>query len=297
MAVLSAVGSDEALRRRDGSQRSVVRRRRGQCHGLPRAERSRQDDDDADAARAGRAHAWPRARLFGRPYAELERPGTRVGAASSRPDLHPGRRAATTCGFWLLTADVPTSRVEEVLALVDLQAAAGRRAKGHSLGMRRAPEPRGRAARRSRAPDPRRARQRARPRGSALAARLPARIRGGAQDGLRLEPPAGRSRTDGRPRRDHQPRPARRCVAARRAHRSSCRNDPRGDRSPDALELALRTAGVAAERENGTLHVHGTTADRIGEIALAAHVELRQLVTESSTLEDVFLEPTAEPPS
>ena len=35
------------------------------------------------------------------------------------------------------------------------------------------------------------------------------------------------------------------------------------------------------------------TADRIGQIARAADVELRQLVTESS-LEDVFLELTSE---
>ena len=43
--------------------------------------------------------------------------------------------------------------------------------------------------------------------------------------------------------------------------------------------------------------MHGVTADRIGAIALATNVELRQLVTESSTLEDVFLELTAEPTS
>jgi ABC-2 type transport system ATP-binding protein len=66
---------------------------------------------------------------------------------------------------------------------------------------------------------------------------------------------------------------------------------------PDALEIALRDAGVAAERQNGTLSVHGVSADRIGAIALAANVELRQLVAESSTLEDVFLELTAEPRS
>ena len=66
---------------------------------------------------------------------------------------------------------------------------------------------------------------------------------------------------------------------------------------PDALEAALRTAGVTAERANGTLRVQGLTADRIGEIALAANVELRELVTETSTLEDVFLQLTASPTS
>jgi ABC-2 type transport system ATP-binding protein len=66
---------------------------------------------------------------------------------------------------------------------------------------------------------------------------------------------------------------------------------------PDVLECALRNEGVAAERVNGALRVHGATADRIGEIALAANVALRQVVTESPSLEDVFLELTAEPPS
>ena len=66
---------------------------------------------------------------------------------------------------------------------------------------------------------------------------------------------------------------------------------------PDALDVALRHAGIAGiERENGTLHVHGATADRIGQVALEAHIELRQLVAESS-LEDVFLQLTVEPPS
>jgi ABC-2 type transport system ATP-binding protein len=67
--------------------------------------------------------------------------------------------------------------------------------------------------------------------------------------------------------------------------------------APDALELALRHAGVAAERQNGTLHVHGVTAERVGEIALDANVAVGQLVTESSSLEDVFLELTSEPRS
>jgi ABC-2 type transport system ATP-binding protein len=57
----------------------------------------------------------------------------------------------------------------------------------------------------------------------------------------------------------------------------------------------LRAAGVrATERENGTLQVHGVTAERIGEIARTADVPLRGLITEQSSLEDVFLELTAE---
>jgi ABC-2 type transport system ATP-binding protein len=66
---------------------------------------------------------------------------------------------------------------------------------------------------------------------------------------------------------------------------------------PDALEEALRNAGITAiEREGETLLVRGVTADRIGEVALGAHVELHQLVAGAS-LEDVFLQLTAEPPT
>jgi ABC-2 type transport system ATP-binding protein len=64
---------------------------------------------------------------------------------------------------------------------------------------------------------------------------------------------------------------------------------------PDALEHALHDAGVdAIERDNGTLRVHGVAADRIGQIATDARIPLAQLVTESSSLEDVFLELTTE---
>ena len=63
----------------------------------------------------------------------------------------------------------------------------------------------------------------------------------------------------------------------------------------DALEAALRATGVVAiERENGKLRVHGLSAERIGEIAAQANVTLGQLVTESSSLEEVFLELTGE---
>ena len=52
--------------------------------------------------------------------------------------LHPGpHAAATTCGCWPASAGhPPDARVDEVLALVGLEAAADRRAGGYSLGMR-----------------------------------------------------------------------------------------------------------------------------------------------------------------
>jgi ABC-2 type transport system ATP-binding protein len=77
-----------------------------------------------------------RALVFGRPYAELERPGTRVGAVLEAADLHPGRTGRDHLRVLAPVAHAPASRVEEVLALVDLKDAADRRAKGYSLGMR-----------------------------------------------------------------------------------------------------------------------------------------------------------------
>ena len=77
-----------------------------------------------------------RALVFGQPFAQLGRPGTRVGAALEAADLHPGRTGRDHLRVLAPVAHVPVSRVDEVLALVDLKSAAGRRAKGYSLGMR-----------------------------------------------------------------------------------------------------------------------------------------------------------------
>jgi len=77
-----------------------------------------------------------RALVFGRAYAELERPATRVGAVLEAADLHPGRSGRDHLRVLAAAAGVPRGRVEEVLALVDLTGAADRRVLGWSLGMR-----------------------------------------------------------------------------------------------------------------------------------------------------------------
>jgi ABC-2 type transport system ATP-binding protein len=74
--------------------------------------------------------------VFGRRYRELDQPARRVGAVLESNDFHPGRSGRDHLRALALAAEIPFSRVEEVLKLVELDAAAGRRVKTSSLGMR-----------------------------------------------------------------------------------------------------------------------------------------------------------------
>jgi ABC-2 type transport system ATP-binding protein len=74
--------------------------------------------------------------IFGRPYGELEDPARRVGAVLESGDFDPGRSGRSHLRVLALAIGVPSSRVEEVLALVDLEVVADRRVKTYSLGMR-----------------------------------------------------------------------------------------------------------------------------------------------------------------
>jgi ABC-2 type transport system ATP-binding protein len=63
-------------------------------------------------------------------------------------------------------------------------------------------------------------------------------------------------------------------------------------RSPqaEALKTLLGEAGITAVvLEQGLLAVAGAPASRVGEIAAAHGVVLHELVTEESSLEEVFL--------
>jgi ABC-2 type transport system ATP-binding protein len=74
--------------------------------------------------------------VLGVPYGRLDRPIHRVGAVLEASEVHPGRSGRNHLRVHALAAGIPRSRVEEVLGLVELTAAAKRRVKGYSLGMR-----------------------------------------------------------------------------------------------------------------------------------------------------------------
>src|SRR6202042_1414162 len=74
--------------------------------------------------------------VLGKPYAALEHPALRIGAVLEATDFHPGRSGRDHLRMLGRAVDVPDSRVDEVLSLVELTDAAHRRVKGYSLGMR-----------------------------------------------------------------------------------------------------------------------------------------------------------------
>jgi ABC-2 type transport system ATP-binding protein len=74
--------------------------------------------------------------VHGRPYASLERPAEVVGAVLEATGFHAGRSARDHLRVLATAARLPLSRVDEVLAEVELDDVARRRVGGFSLGMR-----------------------------------------------------------------------------------------------------------------------------------------------------------------
>ena len=232
--------------------------------------------------------------VFGRRFAELERPACRVGAVLEAADLHPGRSARDHLRVLATAAQLPPSRADEVLALVDLAGVARRRVKGFSLGMRQ--------------------------RLSLAAALL------GDPELLILDEPANGLDPEG----VHWLRDFLRAFAAegRTVLVSShllaevaqtvdrvviisrgrlVREAPLADvlaqrgavvrvRAPrlELLEPAVRQAGGDTARANGALLVRGLSPKRVSEIALEARIALDELASDSSSLEDAFLQLTSE---
>ena len=74
--------------------------------------------------------------IFGEGYRDRPGPSARVGAVLEAADFHPGRSGREHLVTLALAASLPVSRVDEVLDVVELSHAAGRRVGTYSLGMR-----------------------------------------------------------------------------------------------------------------------------------------------------------------
>ena len=76
------------------------------------------------------------ATFAGRRYDELARPSAHVGAVLEHASFHPGRTGRDHLRVLTAAGGHPAERVDDVLEQVDLVAAADRRVKGYSMGMR-----------------------------------------------------------------------------------------------------------------------------------------------------------------
>jgi ABC-2 type transport system ATP-binding protein len=235
-----------------------------------------------------------RALILGRPYGELEDPAHTVGASLEVSGFHPGRSGRDHLRALAAMAKLPESRVDEVLDLVELKGAAGRRAGKYSMGMRQR---------------------------LALAATLL-----GDPQVLVLDEPANgldpqgirwlrdflRSRaTEGRTVlvSSHVLAEVAQTVddvvvisRGRLVHQGSIAEFTQRAgggalrvRSADPGRLAAALEAEGAEVRNGDgdlLLVDAVPAARVGEVALAAGVALSELAEQGVSLEDVFLELT-----
>lgn len=77
-----------------------------------------------------------RSTIGGVPYVELRHPLSVVGAALEATSFHPGRSGRDHLRVLAAAADIPDSRVDELLELVGIPAAARKRAGAYSMGMR-----------------------------------------------------------------------------------------------------------------------------------------------------------------
>jgi ABC-2 type transport system ATP-binding protein len=236
-----------------------------------------------------------RTTVLGVPYRELDRPLHRVGAVLEASDVHPGRSGRNHLRALAAAAGLPRSRVEEVLALVELTGAARRRAGGYSLGMR---QRLGLAS--ALLGDP-----------EVLVLDEPAN--GLDPQGIRwlrdfLRSLAGEGRTIlvsshvlaevaqtvDRVVIIHRGKLIRHATMAEVEAMAAGATRVR---SPDYARLAeaLAAAGIEARRSGDGALAADATPERVGELAAAEGIVLHELTSERATLEEVFLELTGEP--
>jgi ABC-2 type transport system ATP-binding protein len=234
------------------------------------------------------------ATIDGRRYRELDEPAKRVGAVLEATNFHPGRRGRNHLRVLARPLGIPDSRVDELLDLVDLTAAAKKRVKTYSLGMR----------------------QRLTIAGALL----------GDPDVLLLDEPAngldpegirwlrrflrglaeqGRTVFVSSHVLSEMAQLADRVVIIHRgrliSHTSLAEILRQAEggvrvRSPDAARFrdVLASAGIEAAETDGALAVKDTPIERIGELASEHRIVLHELSPQSASLEEVFLELTGD---
>jgi len=235
-----------------------------------------------------------KATVGGQRYRELDGPLKTVGAVLEASNYHPARSGRNHLQVQAAAGGIPGSRVDEVLAQVELTGAATRRVGGYSLGMRQ--------------------------RLSVAAAML------GEPELLVLDEPANgldpegirwlrnflRSFADGggtvfvsshvlaevSQLADevviiHRGKLVAHQPVAELIARAAGATRVRSPRAAALLER-LKSVGIEAEADGDRLAVHAPP-ERVGDLAAEAGIPLHELVADTGSLEEAFLELTAEP--
>jgi ABC-2 type transport system ATP-binding protein len=235
-----------------------------------------------------------RALVLGEPYAALTQPALSVGAVLEATDFHPGRSGRDHLRMLGLAAGLPASRTDEVLQMVELQTAGRRRVKGYSLGMRQRLGLAGALL-----GDP-----------ELLVLDEPANgldpegVRW-LRDFLRSFASTGRTVLVSSHALAEVAQTVDQVLIVSHGHlviESSLQDLTSRvggtvrirTSKPDQLQEALRREQLDATVDDQTLLVHGADTVRVGEIAFSAGVPVHELVTEGSSLEEIFLELTSE---
>jgi ABC-2 type transport system ATP-binding protein len=236
------------------------------------------------------------ATIEGRRYTELQDPARTVGANLEVAGAHPGRSGRNHLRALAAMAGLPSSRVEEVLRMVELDAAADRRAGKYSLGMR---QRLGLAA--TLLGDPR-----------VLVLDEPANgldpqgirwlrdfLRGMATEGRTVLVSSHVLAEVAQTVDDvvviHRGRLIDQGPVSQFTTGASVRvRTPRPDELRAALEREGLTASVAPD---GALTVSTRDAARVGELAFAAGVPLHELTATATSLEEAFLAMTTDAPA